>query len=84
MNVKAIRPCLRLFSHCRFQHRVVTTITMTFDSRTMSGSSSSRRTTQPPDVRFSVSQVPRNPLGEGNYIKSAAALIIGCVVCRDS
>jgi hypothetical protein len=28
---------------------------------------------------FSVSEKPQNPLGEGKYIKTAAALIIGCV-----
>ena len=28
---------------------------------------------------FPVSEVPRNPLGEGRYIKTAAALIIGYV-----
>ena len=27
---------------------------------------------------FPVSDVPPNPLGEGRYIKTAAALIIGC------
>ena len=29
---------------------------------------------------FPVSDIPPNPLGEGRYIKTAAALIIGCVV----
>lgn len=30
---------------------------------------------------FPVSEVPKNPLGEGRYIKTAAALIIGYVLC---
>jgi len=30
-----------------------------------------------PAVDFPVSQIPHNPLGEGRYIKTAAALIIG-------
>ena len=32
-----------------------------------------------PGINFPVSPIPSNPLGEGKYIKSAAALIIGCV-----
>lgn len=31
------------------------------------------------DLNFPITLVPRNPLGEGKYIRSAAALIIGCV-----
>ena len=34
------------------------------------------------DMRFELSPVPPNPLGEGRWIKTAAALVIGCVVCR--
>jgi hypothetical protein len=34
------------------------------------------------DRRFELSPVPPNPLGEGRWIKTAAALVIGCVVCR--
>ena len=41
---------------------------------------------QPPEAEaaqrvynFPVSDVPANPLGEGRHIKTAAALIIGCV-----
>ena len=34
------------------------------------------------DIHFELSQVPPNPLGEGRWIKTAAALVIGCVVCR--
>jgi hypothetical protein len=30
------------------------------------------------DYDFPLSPVPKNPLGEGRYIKTAAALIIGC------
>ena len=33
-----------------------------------------------PKVNFALSPVPANPLGEGRYIKTAAALVIGCVV----
>jgi hypothetical protein len=32
------------------------------------------------DMRFELSPVPPNPLGEGRWIKTAAALVIGCVV----
>lgn len=31
------------------------------------------------EYNFPVSEQPKNPLGEGRYIKSAAALIIGWV-----
>lgn len=31
---------------------------------------------------FDISPVPPNPLGEGRYIRTAAALIIGCVLPR--
>lgn len=34
------------------------------------------------DMRFELSPVPPNPLGDGRSIKTAAALVIGCVVCR--
>jgi hypothetical protein len=34
------------------------------------------------DIHFELSPVPPNPLGEGRWIKTAAALVIGCVVCR--
>jgi hypothetical protein len=34
------------------------------------------------DIHFELSPVPQNPLGEGRWIKTAAALVIGCVVCR--
>lgn len=34
---------------------------------------------KPPPVTFPISPVPPNPLGEGKYIKTAAALIIGWV-----
>ena len=37
------------------------------------------QTAEPPQHNFAVSEVPKNPLGEGRYIKTAAALIIGCV-----
>ncbi len=33
-----------------------------------------------PQWNFPVSPVPENPLGEGRFIKTAAALIIGCVI----
>lgn len=57
-------------------------------SRTMSSSSaSSSSESQPqqppvqlPSLNFEVSPVPKNPLGEGRWIKTAACLIIGCVV----
>ncbi|KAF9485943.1 Molybdopterin binding protein [Pholiota conissans] len=42
-----------------------------------SGATSKAETLTPPKVTFPVSPVPPNPLGEGNYIKTAAALIIG-------
>ena len=29
---------------------------------------------------FPLSEIPKNPLGEGNYIKTAGCLIIGCVL----
>ena len=29
---------------------------------------------------FRVSEIPKNPLGEGNYIKTAGCLIIGCAL----
>lgn len=29
---------------------------------------------------FPLSEIPKNPLGEGKYIKTAGCLIIGCVV----
>ena len=32
-----------------------------------------------PKFNFPVSEIPKNPLGDGKYIKSAACLIIGCV-----
>ncbi len=32
-----------------------------------------------PKYNFPVSEVPKNPLGEGRYIKTAAALVIGYV-----
>ncbi|THG99478.1 hypothetical protein EW026_g2864 [Hermanssonia centrifuga] len=32
---------------------------------------------EPPKYNFPISEVPKNPLGEGRYIKTAAALIIG-------
>ena len=32
-----------------------------------------------PKFNFELSPVPANPLGEGRYIKTAAALVIGCV-----
>lgn len=32
-----------------------------------------------PKFNFPVSEIPKNPLGEGKYIKSAACLIIGYV-----
>ena len=34
------------------------------------------------EVRFELSPVPPNPLGEGRWIKTAGALIIGCVSRR--
>ena len=34
-----------------------------------------------PKVNFALSPVPANPLGEGRYIRTAAALVIGCVLC---
>lgn len=37
---------------------------------------------EPPKFNFPVSEIPKNPLGEGRYIKSAACLIIGCVSIR--
>ena len=42
--------------------------------------SPSRATPPPVNARFAISRVPRNPLGESNYIRTAAALIIGCVL----
>ena len=39
----------------------------------------SKPTTEQPKWNFPLSPVPPNPLGEGRYIKTAAALIIGCV-----
>jgi len=44
------------------------------------GSSANARPTEVPTetkVTFPVSKIPPNPLGEGRYIKTAAALIIG-------
>lgn len=35
------------------------------------------------DIHFELSPVPPNPLGDGRRIKTAAALVIGCVVCRE-
>ena len=31
------------------------------------------------ELTFPITPVPKNPLGEGKYIRTAAALIIGCV-----
>jgi len=31
------------------------------------------------ELSFPITPVPKNPLGEGKYIRTAAALIIGCV-----
>jgi len=35
--------------------------------------------TPAPVLDFPISPIPKNPLGEGQYIKTAAALIIGYV-----
>ena len=62
-----------------------------FPSRlTLRGMSNSSRGTaeahttafSPPasDIRFELSPVPPNPLGEGRWIETAGALVIGCVV----
>ena len=32
------------------------------------------------ELSFPITPAPKNPLGEGNYIRTAAALIIGCVL----
>jgi hypothetical protein len=62
-----------------------------FRARTYSqmSSTSNGNTTGRPEARapsptyptFDVSPVPANPLGEGKYIRTAAALIIGYVTC---
>lgn len=44
-----------------------------------SGANSAATRNEPTQWDFPVSQIPANPLGEGRYIKTAAALIIGCV-----
>lgn len=31
------------------------------------------------ELNFPITPVPKNPLGEGKYIMTAAALVIGCV-----
>jgi hypothetical protein len=31
------------------------------------------------ELNFPITPVPKNPLGDGKYIRTAAALIIGCV-----
>lgn len=51
-----------------------------------SGAKSRMAAFSPPasDNRFELSPIPPNPLGEGRWIKTAAALIIGCVLRRES
>lgn len=46
----------------------------------LSRAMSAEAVAQPKVYDFAVSDVPANPLGEGRYIKTAAALIIGCVL----
>ena len=48
--------------------------------RTISTTTSeSSRASSSQKVKFSISSVPPNPLGDGNYIRTAAALVIGWV-----
>ena len=52
-------------------------VTLSFTSfRTMVAVTTAPRLTE---LSFPITPVPKNPLGEGKYIRTAAALIIGCV-----
>ena len=46
------------------------------DLKTMVAVTTAPRLTE---LTFPLTPVPKNPLGEGKYIRTAAALIIGCV-----
>ena len=88
-SLPSLRSRLLVYStscHSQLYHRIgyQSKANSEFHSRPMSSRSTpnspSRATPPPVNVRFAISRVPRNPLGESNYIRTAAALIIGCVL----
>ena len=52
----------------------------TVDNQTTAPPVGNVKAEETPKFNFPVSEVPKNPLGEGKFIKTAAALIIGYVV----
>jgi molybdenum cofactor synthesis domain-containing protein len=59
------------------QNRTVSTQTGPGSSTSSSASDSANEVPSFPDLDFAVSPLPPNPLGEGNHIRTAAALVIG-------
>lgn len=53
--------------------------TAPFSSASLKAMVATATTPRLTELSFPISPVPKNPLGEGNYIKTAAALIIGWV-----
>lgn len=48
------------------------------------GTAAAAAPAKPQEVRynFPLSEIPKNPLGEGKFVKTAGCLIIGCVFLR--
>ncbi|KAF9788058.1 MoaB/Mog domain-containing protein [Thelephora terrestris] len=72
--ISRISPPLKNFNH---GHRSFPSLTAEFSSsslRTMVATATAPRLTE---LNFPITPVPKNPLGEGKYIRNAAALIIG-------
>jgi hypothetical protein len=74
-----ILPSLKNSNH---GHRNLSSLTAAFSSsgpRTMVAVATAPRLTE---LDFPITPVPKNPLGEGKYIRTAAALIIGYVITK--